>query len=115
VYATTAESAVRPSTPGGNAVSVPEVATGTEAAGPQSFETRSLDRSVDHTRRRAALFRCYPDRVAVLHHVRTTTVDRGPTAAGCEIDTEARLVDVPDDVLGELRADGFDVVAGRTV
>jgi hypothetical protein len=78
-----------------------------------SFETRSLDWSVDHATRQTALFRCYPG-VAVLQHIRTVEVRSDAPASGCEIDTDARPADVPADVLDELRGDGFDVVAGRT-
>lgn len=93
-------------------MSLSEVATDAETVEPQSFETRSLDWRINHVTTRTALFRLYPG-VAVLQHVRTTTVDRGPTPAGCEIDTDAWPADLPGGIVGELRSEGYDVVGGH--
>ena len=81
---------------------------------PLSFKARSIDWHPSVTTRQTALFRCYSDRVAVLQHIRTISVDCGPTPSGCKTDTAARPVDVPDDVLDKLRGEGYEIVAGRS-
>ena len=78
---------------------------------PRAFETCSIRWDVDRETTRIALLRLY-DRVAVLQHIRETVVSRGTAASTCEIDADARLVDLPRDVVGELRSEGYDIVGG---
>lgn len=96
-------------------MSVRDAGTSPDATGESAFATASRTWNDGPGRRKTALFRLYPGGRGVLQHVRTVTVDRGPTPSACEIDTEPHLEDVDGAVLSELRGRGFDLVAGRTV
>ena len=75
-----------------------------------TVETCSVSWRTRARAKKAALFRTYRS-VAVLQHVRTTVVRTGRGESVCEIDDTPHLRDIPEDVLAELRSEGFDVVA----
>ncbi|WP_049934737.1 hypothetical protein [Haloplanus natans] len=75
--------------------------TETTASAPRSVDTRTVEWRPDHHTRKKALARVTPTAV-VLQHIRTVDlVNLGP-ASTCEIDTEATVEDLPDEVAAKL-------------
>jgi hypothetical protein len=73
----------------------------TESTPPTTVDTRSVEWRPDHHTRKKALARVTPT-ATVLQHVRTVDlVNLGPESI-CEIDTEATVEDLPDEIAAKL-------------